>query len=85
MKHATHKQNKKRRGMDRQQAIDTIEVLYPTDSQYSETNAIGKRLLQQAKDELNNWRVEPTEVLIRYAELYMAEEDRITKSLSRRE
>lgn len=69
--------------MDRQQAIDTIEGLYPTDSQYSETTTIGKRLLQQAKGELNNWRNEPTEVLIRYAELCIAEENKTTRELLR--
>lgn len=62
--------------MDREQAIQQIEGLFPTDSQYTETNKIGERLLAQAKREVEGWRCEPTPVLIRYAELCMAEERR---------
>ena len=60
--------------MDREQAIQQIEGLFPTDSQYEETNKIGERLLAQAKREVVGWRTEPTEVLIRYAELCLVEE-----------
>ena len=62
--------------MDRDQAIAIIEGLFPTDSQYVETNNIGKRLLEQAKRDTEGWRNEPTPVLIRYAELCQAEEIR---------
>jgi len=62
--------------MNREQAIQQIEGLFPTDSQYEETNKIGERLLAQAKREVEGWRTEPTEVLIRYAELCHAEEVR---------
>jgi len=62
--------------MDRKQAIAQIEGLFPTDSQFEETNKIGDRLLAQAKREVIGWRTEPTEVLIRYAELCQAEEVR---------
>jgi hypothetical protein len=55
--------------MDRQKAIETIELLYPADSQYPDSAQIGKGLLLQAQDEVNNWRNEPTPVLIRYAQL----------------
>lgn len=55
--------------MDREKAIETIELLYPADSQYPDSAQIGKGLLMRAKDEVNNWRNEPTPVLIRYAQL----------------
>ena len=60
--------------MDREQAIQQIEGLYPVDSQYETTNKVGERLLAQARMEKQGWRTEPTEVLIRYAELCIAEE-----------
>ena len=60
--------------MGREQAIQQIEELFPTDSQYEKTNEIGQRLLAQAKREVDGWRNETTPVLIRYAELCMAEE-----------
>ena len=59
-------------GWQREAAIQTISDYYPTDSQYPETGAIGKKLLAQAKREKQSiltWRDEPTSVLIRYAEL----------------
>jgi len=62
--------------MDREQAIANIEGLFPVDSQYEKTNEVGERLLAQAKREVCGWRTEPTEVLIRYAELCIAEERR---------
>ena len=62
--------------MNREQAIQQIESLFPNDSQYPETNRIGERLLVQAKREVISWRTEPTEVLIRYAELCQVEEAR---------
>ncbi len=55
--------------MDRQQAISTIEALYPIDSQYKETTAIGERLLAQAKRECEDWRNLPDAILLRYANL----------------
>jgi len=62
--------------MTREEAISLIEGLFPTDSQYEGTNKIGERLLAQAKSEVIGWRTEPTEVLIRYAELCQQEEVR---------
>lgn len=55
--------------MDREKAIETIEMLYPADCEYLDTAEIGQKLLEQAKQEVAGWRTEPTEVLIRYAEL----------------
>jgi hypothetical protein len=55
--------------MDRNEAISTIEALFPADSQYEESQSIGKRLLEQAESEVNGWRTKPTEVLVRYAQL----------------
>lgn len=61
---------------DREQAIANIEGLFPADSQYQDTREIGKRLLKRAKMEVEGWRSEPTPVLVRYAELCIAEEIR---------
>ena len=69
--------------MDREQAIQQIEGLFPTDSQYEETNKVGERLLSQAKREVNGWRTEPTEVLIRYAQLCITEENRQARECDR--
>ena len=69
--------------MNREEAIATIEGLYPTDSQYERTNEIGRDLLRQAKEQVQGWRSEPTEVLIRYAELCQAMEERQTRYLLR--
>ena len=69
--------------MDREEAIQQIEGLFPTDSQYEKTNEVGERLLAQAKREVAGWRTEPTEVLIRYAELCIAEENRQTRLTDR--
>lgn len=60
--------------MTREEAIQLIEGLFPADSQYEKTNEVGEKLLAQAKREINGWRTEPTEVLIRYAELCIAKE-----------
>jgi len=64
--------------MNKEQAIANIEGLYPADSQYEQSREIGKKLLEQAKMEIQGWRSEPTEVLIRYAELCMEKETRDT-------
>lgn len=68
----------------REQAIANIEGLFPADSQYEQTREIGKRLLEQAKMEVQGWRNEPTEVLISYAELCIAEENKQTQGFLRR-
>lgn len=65
--------------MNREQAIAEIEGLFPADSQYQDTAEVGQRLLEQAKREVHGWRTEPTEVLVRYAELCMTEENRQTQ------
>lgn len=68
-------------------AIKMIEGLYPTDSEFTSTNEIGEQLLRQAREELNiitDWRDEPTEVLIRYAELCQQKEEEQTRALFRR-
>ena len=69
--------------MSREEAISIIECLFPADSQYQESREIGKKFLQQAKDEANNWRNEPDNILFRYADLCMQEEDKTTMQLIR--
>lgn len=70
--------------MNRQEAIDLIAALYPVDSQYAATNAVGERLLAQAKRETENWRNLPDAILFRYAELCQQEEERTTRDLLKR-
>ena len=53
----------------RKQAIQTISGLYPADSQYQDTAAVGQQLLEQAEREVNSWQNKPTNVLVRYAQL----------------
>jgi len=60
----------------RKKAIETIEALFPADSGYIGTAEIGEELLAQAKREMQGWRTEPTEILIRYAELCVEREKR---------
>ena len=60
----------------RRNAIDTIEALYPADSAYEGTAEVGEKLLAQAKREVQGWRTEPTEILIRYAQLCVQEDAR---------
>ncbi|HDY90097.1 MAG TPA: hypothetical protein ENH82_18515 [bacterium] len=53
----------------REDAIQIIEGLYPTDSGYPETNAIGIELLEQAERNISDWRDLPIETLFEYARL----------------
>ena len=69
--------------MDRHTAIETIENMFPVDAVYEDTAAIGRRLLQQAKEKTQGWRDEPDEVLIEYARLCIAEDDRQTRIATR--
>ena len=57
--------------MTREEAIQQIEGLFPADAEYEDTAEIGQQLLEQAKREVSGWRTEPTEVLVRYAQLCM--------------
>ncbi len=59
--------------MTREEAISQIESLYPPDSSSEVASQIGQELLAQAKQELG-WRAEPTEVLIRMAQLCIEED-----------
>ena len=55
--------------MSRDQDIWDIENLYPADSEYQETSAIGRELQAQAGGNLENWRDESDSVIARYAQL----------------
>lgn len=55
--------------MNKQEAIDFIAGQYPIDSDYSDTNEIGRQFMLEAMEETNfNWRDLPEEVLVRWAE-----------------
>jgi hypothetical protein len=56
------KGNKK---MERERAIAEIESLYPPDSDYPDTAAIGQVLLEQAKRDCASWKNEPDAVIFR--------------------
>jgi len=53
----------------REEAIQIINGLYPTDSEYERTNAIGVELLEQAKRNVENWRDLPDNILFEYCQL----------------
>ena len=55
--------------MNKKQAIDIIEGLYPPDTE------TGEKLLQKAKNDCNSWRDLPENILIRYADLCQQEEN----------
>lgn len=50
--------------MSKKESIATIEEMYPIDSQYPDTNEVGRELLLESIQEANfNWRDLPEEVL----------------------
>jgi hypothetical protein len=61
--------------MNRNEAISTIEALYPPDTE------TGEKLLQQAKNDCNSWKNLPDEILLRYADLCQQEETRQTNRI----
>ncbi len=60
----------------REYAIEIIQNTHPADNQYNPTT--GQELLAQAKRKINGWQTEPTEVLIKYAQLCIEKERNIT-------
>lgn len=61
----------------RREWIRTIEALWPADSDYPDTAALGREFLQQARENVGrkvSWRDEPDEVLREYCRLCLAEE-----------
>lgn len=67
----------------REQAIRTIECLYPADSPSISVRLTGQELLRRAQLERMEWRYEPTGVLLRYAELCSDEQDRQQRQAER--
>lgn len=67
----------------RQQAIRSIEQLFPADSPHLILRETGRRLLQLAQMERTEWRYEPTGVLMRYAELCAEEQARQERQAER--
>ncbi len=62
---------------EHEQIISNINGLYPIDSEYPDTNEVGKRLLMQAIEQWN-WRELPDELLKIYEQLCIAEDNRST-------
>lgn len=60
--------------MDRDTAIRIISDHYPPDSDFIDTAEIGWRLLEEARNDIKDWREESTEVLKRFAELCIRQE-----------
>ena len=52
---------------EKEKAIQDIEGLYPPDASNEDTAEIGRQLLQQAKNEVYDWRDLPEKVLVRFA------------------
>jgi hypothetical protein len=61
--------------MNKKQAISYIESLFPIDSEYSNTNAVGKLLLFEAIENVG-WRKLSDEILVEYAQLCIDEDAR---------
>ena len=62
--------------MTREEAIQIIKGLFPADSDYEDTAKIGQKFLDQAKRDVAGWQTEPTNVLVRYAQLCIQEENK---------
>jgi len=61
--------------MKKHEIINVIQNLYPTDSQFADTNAIGKQLMLEAIEECKfDWRDLPIHVLRKWAEKCEAKE-----------
>jgi len=60
-------------------AIQIVKSLYPPDSGDNQTAAVGQRLLEAARREVKvkSWQNEPTQVLVRLAQLCQEEEKKI--------
>jgi hypothetical protein len=57
--------------------ISTIEILYPIDSGYEDTDKIGQELLEQAKINIRfDWRCLPEPLLREYERLCISFENR---------
>lgn len=69
--------------MTREQAIKHIESLFPPDAPYEGTAQKGQELLEQAKRDVAAWRQESDEVLIRFAQLCIREDQRPIRKLLR--
>ena len=67
--------------MNRQDAIEIIDGLFPVDAPFEKTAAIGKELLEQARVNMASWRNEPDVVLFEYAQLCLAEDNRQARRL----
>jgi hypothetical protein len=64
-------------------AIRTIESTFPADAVGPITSDIGRKLLQRARDECTDWRHERIDILIRYAELCIDENERMNERARR--
>lgn len=60
-------------------ACETISALYPPDSEWPDTAAIGRELLLQAL--CANWRSLPTDIVLKLAELNKAHDDEVSRTL----
>jgi hypothetical protein len=58
---------------NRERAIAMIEQTFAPDSMHPQARAIGLRLLEQAREDCDSWRNERNEVVMRLAELCVAE------------
>ena len=65
--------------MSKQNYINTIEALFPIDSQWYNTSEVGKRLLLEAIQE-TDWRNLPEEVLRLWAIKCQWEDNRQTRA-----
>lgn len=69
--------------MDKQNLIDNIETLFPIDSSFPDTAAVGERLLIEAVKE-SDWRDLPADILALYAAKCEREENRQARNVRKR-
>lgn len=61
--------------MGKKESINTISSLYPSDSQFPDTNEIGKQFMLESMVEVGfDWRNLPDDVLERWAEKCISRE-----------
>jgi hypothetical protein len=69
--------------MNKKEAIDSINGLYPIDSNFPDTNEVGEQFMLEAMDELGfNWRDLPENILVRWAEKCEARETEQDRKMS---
>lgn len=60
--------------MTKEEAIMHIKALYPPDSQFPETAAMGREIIEAAKRRCSSWENLPEDVLVTAASIMISKE-----------